>query len=161
MEKHIFIAKGAYIGGDVTLGDYIGVWYNAVVRGDTGPITIGDGTNVQDNCTIHSDLGFEVRIGEGVSIGHNAIIHGCAIGDNTIVGMGAIVLSGARIGRNCLIGAGSLVTGKMQIPDNSLAFGNPVKVIRKLTKEEVEGNRQNALHYIELIEKDCRERGSM
>ena len=152
-EKQIFIAPGAYVGGDVTLGNQIGIWYNAVVRGDSGSITIGDKSNVQDNCTIHTDPGHNVVIGEKVTIGHNAIVHGCTIGDNTIVGMGSILLNGAVIGKNCIIGAGALVTGKTVIPDNSLAFGNPAKVIRQLTEDEIESNHKNALHYVELLQK--------
>ncbi len=152
-EKQIFIAPGAYVGGDVTLGNQIGIWYNAVVRGDSGSITIGDKSNVQDNCTIHTDPGYNVVIGEKVTIGHNAIVHGCTIGDNTIVGMGSILLNGAVIGKNCIIGAGALVTGKTVIPDNSLAFGNPAKVIRQLTDDEIESNHKNALHYVELLQK--------
>ncbi len=152
-EKQIFIAPGAYVGGDVTLGNQIGIWYNAVVRGDSGSITIGDKSNVQDNCTIHTDPGHNVVIGEKVTIGHNAIVHGCTIGDNTIVGMGSILLNGAVIGKNCIIGAGALVTGKTVIPDNSLAFGNPAKVIRQLTDDEIESNHKNALHYVELLQK--------
>ncbi len=152
-EKQIFIAPGAYVGGDVTLGNQIGIWYNAVVRGDSGSITIGDKSNIQDNCTIHTDPGYNVVIGEKVTIGHNAIVHGCTIGDNTIVGMGSILLNGAVIGKNCIIGAGALVTGKTVIPDNSLAFGNPAKVIRQLTDDEIESNHKNALHYVELLQK--------
>lgn len=152
-EKQVFIAPGAYVGGDVTLGNQIGIWYNAVVRGDSGSITIGDKSNVQDNCTIHTDPGYNVVIGEKVTIGHNAIVHGCTIGDNTIVGMGSILLNGAVIGKNCIIGAGALVTGKTVIPDNSLAFGNPAKVIRQLTDDEIESNHKNALHYVELLQK--------
>ena len=152
-EKQIFIAPGAYVGGDVTLGNQIGIWYNAVVRGDSGSITIGDKSNVQDNCTIHTDPGHNVVIGEKVTIGHNAIVHGCTIGDNTIVGMGSILLNGAVIGKNCIIGAGALVTGKTVIPDNSHAFGNPAKVIRQLTDDEIESNHKNALHYVELLQK--------
>ena len=152
-KKQIFIAPGAYVGGEVTLGNQIGIWYNAVVRGDSGSITIGDKSNVQDNCTIHTDPGHNVVIGEKVTIGHNAIVHGCTIGDNTIVGMGSILLNGAVIGKNCIIGAGALVTGKTVIPDNSLAFGNPAKVIRQLTDDEIESNHKNALHYVELLQK--------
>lgn len=152
-EKQIFIAPGAYVGGDVTLGNQIGIWYNAVVRGDSGSITIGNKSNVQDNCTIHTDPGHNVVIGEEVTIGHNAIVHGCTIGDNTVVGMGSIILNGAVVGKNCIIGAGALVTGKTVIPDNSLAFGNPAKVIRQLTDDEIESNHKNALHYVELLQK--------
>ena len=148
---HIFLAPGAHVGGDVTLGDNVGIWYNAVVRGDTGSIFIDDNSNVQDNSTLHTDAGHSVHIGKGVSVGHNAVVHGCTIGDNTVVGMGSILLSGAVVGRNCIIGAGALVTGKMVIPDNSVAVGSPAKVIHQMTEDEIVENRKNAEHYIELM----------
>ena len=139
-EKRIYIAQGAYVGGDVTLGNEIGIWYNAVVRGDSGPIEIGSQSNVQDNCTVHTDPGHKVVIGKGVSIG-----------DNTVIGMGSIILNGAVIGKNCIIGAGALVTGRTVVPDNSMAFGNPAKVVRQLTDAEIEANRHNAEHYVDLL----------
>ena len=145
MNRRTYLAPGAHVVGDVTLGENVGIWYNAVVRGDTGSIFIDDNSNVQDNSTLHTDEG------KGVSIGHNAVVHGCTVGDNTVVGMGSIILSGAVVGKNCIIGAGALVTGKMVIPDNSMAFGNPAKVVRQLTAEEVEDNRHNAQHYVDLI----------
>lgn len=151
IEKQVFIAPGAYVGGDVTLGNEIGIWYNAVIRGDSGSIEIGSHSNVQDNCTVHTDPGHKVTIGKGVSIGHNAVVHGCTIGDNTVIGMGSIILNGAVVGKNCIIGAGALVTGKTVIPDNSMAFGNPAKVVRQLTDAEVEANRHNAEHYVDLL----------
>lgn len=151
MQKNIFIAPGAHVIGDVLIGENAGIWYNAVVRGDANTITIGDSTNIQDNTTVHTDADYPVHIGNGVTIGHNAVIHGCTIGDNTVIGMGSIILSGAVIGNNCIIGAGSLVTGKMRIPDNSLAFGNPAKVVRTVSSEEIEANRENARHYVALI----------
>ncbi len=147
MQRNIFTAPGAHIIGDVQAGENVGIWYNAVVRGDTNTITIGDNSNVQDNATIHTDADFPVRIGAGVTIGHNAVVHGCTIGDNTVIGMGSIILNGAVIGSSCIIGAGSLVTGKMRIPDNSLAFGNPAKIVRAVTAEEAEANRKNAMNY--------------
>lgn len=154
MNKNIFIAPGAHVVGDVHLGENVGVWYNAVVRGDTSTITIGHNSNIQDNTTVHTDTDFQVNIGQGVTIGHNAIVHGCTIGDNTVIGMGSIILSGAVIGSNCIIGAGSLVTGKMQIPDNSLAFGNPAKVVRAVTADEITANQQNAVHYVQLMKEN-------
>lgn len=151
MNEDVFIAPGAFVTGNVCLGKNVGIWYNTVVRGDTNAIVIGDNTNVQDNSTIHTDADFQVHIGNGVTIGHNAIVHGCTVGDNTVIGMGSIVLSGAVIGKNCILGAGSLVTGKMRVPDNSLAFGNPAKIIRTVTDEEIASNRENAAHYVELM----------
>ena len=150
-EKQIYIAAGAYVGGDVTLGNEVGIWYNAVVRGDSGSIEVGSQSNIQDNCTVHTDPGHKVVIGKSVSIGHNAVVHGCTIGDNTVIGMGSIILNGAVIGKNCIIGAGALVTGKTVVPDNSMAFGNPAKVVRQLTDAEVEANRHNAGHYVDLL----------
>lgn len=149
--KNLYIAPGAHVIGDVHLGQNVGIWYNAVVRGDTNTIIIGDNSNIQDNATVHTDSDFKVHIGNGVTVGHNAVIHGCIIGDNTVIGMGSIILSGAVIGSNCIIGAGSLVTGKTQIPDNSLAMGNPAKVVRAVTDKEIKSNQENANHYVELM----------
>ena len=151
MSKNSFIAKGAHVVGKVSIGENVSIWYNAVVRADTNTITIGCDTNIQDNATLHTDAGFPVQIGAGVTVGHNAVVHGCTVGDNTVIGMGSIVLSGAVIGSNCIIGAGSLVTGKKRIPDNSLAFGNPAKIIRAVTAEEADANRENAAHYVALM----------
>lgn len=151
MEKQTYLAPGAHIVGDVTLGNDVSIWYNAVVRGDTGSIFIGDGSNVQDNCTLHTDTGHSIHIGRGVSIGHNAVVHGCSVGDNTVVGMGSILLSGSVVGRNCIIGAGALVTGKMKIPDNSIVVGNPARVLRQMSEEEIAANRKNAAHYLDLM----------
>ena len=151
-KETIYIAPGAFVIGDVTLGENVGIWYNAVVRGDTNSIYIGNNTNVQDNATLHTDKDFKLHIGDGVTIGHNAVVHGCTVGDNTVIGMGSIILSGAVIGKNCIIGAGSLVTGKMNIPDGSLVMGSPAKIVRPLMKKEIESNRENAVHYVELIE---------
>ena len=149
--KKIFLAPGAHIVGNVSLGENVGIWYNAVVRADMESITIGNNTNIQDNCTLHTGNGFPIVVGEGVTIGHNAIVHGCHIGDNTVIGMGSILLNGAKVGRNCIIGAGALVTGKMEIPDNSMAFGNPAKIIRKLTSKEIMANKGNAMEYVKLM----------
>ena len=150
-KETIYIAPGAFVIGDVTLGENVGIWYNAVVRGDTYSIYIGNNTNVQDNTTLHTDKDFKLHVGDGVTIGHNAVVHGCTIGNNTVIGMGSIILSGAIIGKNCIIGAGSLVTGKINIPDGSLVMGSPAKIARPLTEQEIESNRENAVHYVELI----------
>lgn len=151
MNKNIFLAPGTHVVGNVEIGNNVGIWYNAVVRGDMEGITIGDNSNVQDNCTLHTGNGFALTIGNGVTIGHNAIVHGCTVGDNTVIGMGSILLNGAKVGKNCIIGAGALVTGKMEIPDYSMAFGNPAKVIRNLTEAEIEDNRENAEEYVKLM----------
>ncbi len=147
--KDVFIAPGAMVVGDVTLGDGVGIWYQSTVRGDDASISIGNNSNIQDNAVLHVDTGIPLQIGEGTSVGHGAILHGCTIGDNTLIGMGAIVLNGARIGNNCIIGAGSLVTQNKDIPDGSLVVGSPGKVVRQVTEEELEANRRNARKYLE------------
>lgn len=148
IQKSVFIAPGAAVLGDVTIGENSSVWYNATVRGDRGFIQIGTGTNVQDNAVIHTGTGFPVTIGDRVTIGHGAIVHGCTVGDNTLIGMGAILMNGCTIGRNCIIGAGALVTQKVEIPDNSLVLGNPGKVKRQVTEDEVRANLANAEAYV-------------
>lgn len=152
--KKLFIAQGAVICGDVTFGDKVSVWYNAVIRGDMAPITIGDESNVQECSVLHVSEGMPLQIGKGVTIGHGAILHSCTIGDNSLIGMGAIVLDGAKIGKNCIVGAGALVTGGTEIPDGSLVIGSPGKVRRETTDAEIEANRKNAEEYIALMEKE-------
>jgi len=125
-----YIAPGARVIGNVTLAEEAGIWFNAVLRGDNEPIVIGPGTNVQDGCVLHTDPGFPLTLGAGVTVGHSAILHGCTVGDGTLIGMGAVVLNGARIGKGCLIGANALITEGREIPDHSLAVGQPVRVIR-------------------------------
>ena len=153
-----YIAPGAVVVGDVTLEEDTSVWFQAVLRADTDAIRIGKGSNIQDNCTLHTDSGHPVILGENVTVGHNAIVHGCTVGDRTVVGMGSIILNGAVVGADCIIGAGALVTGKMVTPDNSMAFGNPAKVVRKLTEAEIKANRENAGHYVELMQ-ECMKTG--
>lgn len=153
IDRTAFLAEGSRVIGNVKIGARCGVWYNAVIRGDLDSCEIGEETNIQDNAVLHMDPGYPIRIGSGVSVGHNAVLHGCSVGDNTVIGMGAVVLNGARIGRDCMIGAGAVVTGGTQIPDGSLAFGNPAKVRRKLTEEEIRGNRENARTYVDLAVK--------
>ena len=142
-----FVADNATVRGSVTLGANSSVFFGAVLRGDRAPITIGAGTNIQDNCVVHVDYDHPVTVGENVTVGHGAILHGCTVGDNTLIGMGAIVLNGARIGRNCLIGAGALVTQNAVIPDGCMAVGSPARVKRPLTPEEMDGLRQSAADY--------------
>lgn len=150
-------AEGAIIKGNVTIGEDTGVWYNATIRGDSNQIVIGSRTNVQDNAVVHVSTGYSVNIGDDVTIGHGAIVHGCSIGNNTLIGMGAIILNGAVIGDHCMIGAGALVTQNMQIPDGSLAFGNPAKIIRNLTKNEMEENTNNAFRYVKAAKAQLKE----
>ena len=127
-----YIAPGARVIGDVTLAEEVGIWFNTVLRGDNEPIVIGPGSNVQDGCVFHTDPGFPMTIGEDVTVGHCAILHGCTIGDGTLIGMGAVVLNGAKIGKGCLIGANALVTEGKEIPDHSMVVGQPGKVIRPI-----------------------------
>ena len=151
ISEKAYITKTAVIEGDVTVEDNVSIWYGAVLRGDLAPIYVGEGSNVQENCTLHVDRNCPVKIGKGVTIGHGAIIHGCTVGDNSLIGMGAIVLNGAVIGKNCIIGAGALVTGGTQIPDNSLVIGSPGKVKREVTEAEIAANKENAEEYVNLI----------
>lgn len=149
--KTIFIAKSADVVGKVKLGNFISVWFQAVIRGDVDSITIGDRTNIQDGTVVHVAPGYPTVIGEGVSIGHNAIIHGCEIGDNVLIGMGAIILNGAKIGDNSIVGAGSLVTQGKVFPPNSLIMGSPAKVARALKPEEIQSIRDNAEEYLDTM----------
>jgi carbonic anhydrase/acetyltransferase-like protein (isoleucine patch superfamily) len=149
--EDVLICDGACVVGDVTLGKGVSVWYNAVIRGDKGPIVIGENTNVQDGVVMHN----VTRVGAGCTLGHNAIVHGCTIGDNVLIGMGSVVLDGAKIGDNCLVGAGSLVTGKMDAPAGSMILGSPARVVRALTEEEIEDIRESMREYLALAE-DCR-----
>jgi carbonic anhydrase/acetyltransferase-like protein (isoleucine patch superfamily) len=132
---NFYIAPGARVIGDVVLAEEVGIWFNAVLRGDNEAIVIGPGSNVQDGCVFHTDPGFPLIVGANVTIGHSAILHGCTIGDGTLIGMGAVVLNGAKIGKGCLIGANALVTEGKEIPDNSMAVGQPAKVIRPIDEE--------------------------
>ena len=150
----LFIAQGAVVTGDVTLGNRVSIWYNAVLRGDMAPITIGDDSNVQECSVLHVSEDMPLSIGRGVTVGHGAILHSCTIGDNSLIGMGAIILDGAKIGKNCIIAAGALVTGGTEIPDGSLVMGSPGKVRREMTEAEIESNRKNAEEYLALMEKE-------
>jgi carbonic anhydrase/acetyltransferase-like protein (isoleucine patch superfamily) len=143
-----FVADGARIVGDVSLAAGCSVWYNAVLRGDSAGIVIGPGSNVQDNVSVHVDSGHPVVIGSKVSVGHNAVVHGCTIGDGTLVGMGSVILSGAVIGDGCLIAGGAVVLGGTEIPPGSLVAGVPAKVRRALTDEERAGLIANADIYL-------------
>ncbi len=142
-----FIAPGARLIGHVTLGEGASVWFNAVIRGDNEPIIIGNGSNVQDGCVLHTDPGFPLTIGREVTIGHNVVLHGCTIGDGSLVGMGAIILNGARIGESCLIGANTLITEGKEIPARSVVMGQPGRVVREVDERLVIGLRQGAEVY--------------
>lgn len=142
------ICEGACVVGDVTLSPGVSVWYNAVIRGDEGAISIGADTNIQDCAVVHE----ATVIGSGCTVGHGAIVHGCTIGNNVLVGMGATILNGAKIGDDCIVGAGALVTGKMDAPAGSMILGSPAKVVRPLTEAEIEGNRESMREYLEMAE---------
>ncbi len=143
----VFIAPGAMVIGRVTLGAGASVWFNAVLRGDGERIEIGAGSNIQDGSILHTDPGMPCIVGADVTVGHRAILHGCTVGDGSLIGMGAVVLNGATIGRNCLIGANALVTEGKQIPDGSLVIGQPGKVARALTEAEIAGLAASAENY--------------
>ncbi|MDU5082794.1 gamma carbonic anhydrase family protein [Tissierella carlieri] len=145
-----FIAETADVLGDVTIGEGSSMWYGAVARGDMSYITIGKFTNIQDNATVHVDTNTPCEIGDYTTIGHNAVVHGCKIGNNCLIGMGSIILNGAVIGDNCIIAAGALITEGAVIPSNSLVMGSPGKVRREVSKEEIETVKYNAVRYEEL-----------
>ncbi len=147
--KDVYIARGAVVTGNVKIGEQSSVWYNAVVRNETDSIVIGKRVNLQDGVILHNSVGFPIVIGDGVTVGHGAIVHGAQIGENTLIGMGAILLNGSRIGRDSIVAAGSLVTQNRSYPDGVLIIGNPARVFRKLTEEEIETNRQSADIYTE------------
>ena len=146
MDNKVYIAPNATVVGDVSLGENVSIWYGAVLRGDSGKITLGDNTNVQDNCVLHET----VTLGKGCSVGHGAILHGCTIGDDCVIGMGAIVLNGAVLGDHCLVGAGAVVTGKMNAPAGSLVLGNPAQVVKPLTEAQIAYIHADAETYIRL-----------
>lgn len=143
-----FIAPNAAVIGDVTLHDRSSVWFCCVLRGDADRIVIGAGSNIQDGAVVHADAGFPTVVGENVTVGHNAMIHGCTIGDGSLVGINAVVLNGAKVGKGCLIGANALVTEGMEIPDGSMVLGSPGKIKKTFTEEERATLAQNAEHYI-------------
>ena len=144
-----WIAPNAAVIGKVRLEDEASVWFGAVLRGDNEMITVGARSNVQDNAVLHTDLGFPLTIGAGCTVGHRAMLHGCSVGDNSLIGMGATLLNGASIGRNCLIGANTLITEGMSIPDDSLVVGSPGKVIRQLDAAGIERLTRAAGQYVE------------
>jgi len=149
----VYISETSVIIGDVILKRNTNIWFGAVLRGDVGRIIIGEDTNIQENTIIHVDENEQVEVGNGCTIGHGAIIHGCTIGNNTLVGMGSIILNGAEIGNNTIIGAGSLITQNKKFEDGVLIIGNPAKVVRQLTSEEIENNKKSCLEYIKLSKK--------
>ncbi|MFA7413781.1 MAG: gamma carbonic anhydrase family protein [Rhizobium sp.] len=152
-----WIAPDAHVIGQVDLGLDVGIWFGSVLRGDNEPIVIGDGTNVQEGVMIHTDPRFPVTVGKGCTIGHHAIVHGCTIGDNTLVGMGTTILNGAKIGNNCLVGANALITEGKEFPDNSLIVGSPARIVRTLDENAVAGLRLSAENYVRNWQRFARE----
>ena len=150
--QDVVILPGAHIVGDVQIDSGCSVWFNAVIRGDESGVTIGEDTNIQDNCTLHTSHTDPLRVGRRVTVGHNAVLHGCTVGDNCLIGMGAIVMDGAVVGRNCIVAAGALVPGGMVIPEGSLVVGSPAKLKRSLTQEEVDSLQLSTQNYLNLKE---------
>ncbi|MBX9818900.1 MAG: gamma carbonic anhydrase family protein [Burkholderiaceae bacterium] len=144
-----WVADSAQVMGNVEVAEDASIWFGAVVRGDTETIRIGKGSNIQDASVLHADVGKPLTIGESVTVGHQVMLHGCTIGDGSLIGIGAIVLNGAKIGKGCIVGAGSLVTEGKEFPDGSMILGSPAKVVRELSAEQQVGLRLSAMHYIE------------
>jgi carbonic anhydrase/acetyltransferase-like protein (isoleucine patch superfamily) len=149
-EKAIFVADSADLIGEVVLHKGANIWYGAVLRADIAKIEVGEGSNIQDGTVCHVDHDKPVIVGKGVTVGHNAILHGCRIGDNSLIGMGAVVLDGAEIGECSLVGAGAVVTSGVKVPPKSLVLGSPARVKRELLDEEINGIKNNASVYVEL-----------
>jgi len=149
LDASAWVADSAQVMGNVTLAADTSIWFGTVVRGDTESITVGRGSNIQDGSVLHADVGMPLVVGEHVTVGHKVMLHGCTIGDESLIGIGAIVLNGAKIGRNCLVGAGALVTEGKEFPDGSMIIGSPAKAVRQLSPEQIEGLRQSARHYVE------------
>lgn len=143
-----FVAPNATVLGDVILEQGSSVWYGAVLRGDDGTLTLGENTNVQDNAVLHCDAGGKVLLGKNVTVGHSALVHGCTVGDGTLIGMHATLLNHCVVGKNCIIGAGALVPERMVIPDNSVVVGVPAKIIKTISEEQAAHNLENAVNYV-------------
>jgi len=150
VDPSAYVAPGAQIIGDVVLEKNASVWDNAVLRGDIGRIVVGENSNIQDVSSVHNSEGIPVIIGKNVTVGHRVVLHSCTIGDNSLIGMGAVILDNVKIGKNCLIGAGAVVTPNTEIPDGSLVLGMPAKVVKPLSEAQIEANIQNALEYVKL-----------
>ncbi|MDX1541445.1 MAG: gamma carbonic anhydrase family protein [Geminicoccaceae bacterium] len=156
-DDSFWIAPNAVVIGDVRLMRDASIWWNAVLRGDNEPITVGEGSNIQDGCICHADPGLPLTIGCDVTVGHLAMLHGCEIGDGTLIGIGAVVLNGAKVGRNCLIGAKALIPEGKEIPDNSVVMGAPGKIIREVSEANLEQMRHGAQNYVEKARRYRRE----
>lgn len=149
MAESTWVADSAQVIGNVELGEDASVWFGVVIRGDTECIRIGRGTNIQDASVLHADVGKPLTIGDNVTVGHKVMLHGCTIGDGSLIGIGAVVLNGAKIGKGCIVGAGALVTEGKEFPDGSMVIGSPAKAVRELTEQQQAGLQLSALHYIE------------
>ena len=149
VDASAWIADSAEVMGNVSLGADASVWFGCVLRGDTERMSVGEGSNIQDLSVLHADLGMPLTIGRHVTVGHKVMLHGCTIGDESLIGIGAVVLNGAKIGKNCLVGAGALVTEGKVFADGSMIVGAPARVVRQLTPEQIEGLRRSARHYID------------
>ena len=148
-EGEYWVAPNASVIGNVILHPNASVWFGATLRGDNDPITVGPDSNIQDGSVLHTDLGSPLTLGRGVTVGHNAMLHGCEVGDYSLIGIGAVVLNGAKIGRNCIIGANALITEGKVIPDNSLVMGQPGKVVRERDPEHIAVLQMSAEHYVQ------------
>jgi len=144
-----FIADNATVIGSVIINNNVSIWFNAVIRGDNEPIEIGENTNIQDGAVVHTDEGIPMYIGKGVTVGHLAMLHGCNIGDNSLMGINAVILNNAKIGKNCVIGANSLIAEGKEIPDGSLVLGSPGRVVRKVSDEDISNLKLSAEHYVQ------------
>jgi carbonic anhydrase/acetyltransferase-like protein (isoleucine patch superfamily) len=164
LPENYFVANSAAVIGNVALGNNVSIWFNVVIRGDSDLITIGENSNIQDGAVLHTDPGFPMILGKGVTVGHKAMLHGCIVGDYSLVGINAVVLNGAKIGSHCIIGANALVTENMEIPDGSLVLGSPAKIKRDVSPEQKKVLEMAAEHYVQnghrfkegLIEDDRR-----
>lgn len=158
INESVYLSEDTMIIGDVTLEKNVSVWFHSVIRGDKDHIHIGEGSNIQDNCTLHTDPDHVLTIGRNVTVGHNAVLHGCTIEDEVLVGMGAIILNGAKIGMHSIIGAGALIREQQVIPERSLVVGCPGKVIKNVSEEQIQDIIENALHY-QALAKEYKEMG--
>lgn len=149
MAESVWVADSAQVMGNVELGEDASVWFGVVIRGDTECIRIGQGSNIQDASVLHADIGKPLTVGDNVTVGHKVMLHGCTIGDGSLIGIGAVVLNGAKIGKGCIVGAGALVTEGKEFPDGSMIIGSPAKAVRELTPEQQKGLQLSALHYVE------------
>lgn len=151
--ENVFVAEGARLVGDVTIGKDSSIFYNAVLRADLAPIQVGERTNIQDNVTFHVSEGKGIVVGNNVTVGHNAVLHACTVDDNALIGMGAIVMDGAHIKKNCIVGAGALVTQDKEFPENSLIVGAPAHIARELMMEEIKSVADGVARYVEVKDK--------